>query len=136
VLLAVLLVASAVALVCAIRFVPRRTTAGTRRLRELAEQYEPLRTTLWSSAADRLQPNDVAMAVGLWGAAALAVPMLESVASASELRKHRRDDLTSSSGGGCGSGGSSCGGGGGDGGGGGGCGGGGCGGCGGGGCGS
>jgi uncharacterized protein (TIGR04222 family) len=133
--LAILLVASAVALVCAVRFVPRRTTAGTRLLRELGERYEALRTTLYSSAADRLQPADVAMAVGLWGAAALAVPMLESVATASELRKVRRDDGSGSFGGGAssssgcgggdGGGGSSCGGGGG-------CGGGGCGGCGGG----
>jgi uncharacterized protein (TIGR04222 family) len=136
-LLVALLVATAVALICAVHFVPRRTTAGKRLLRELAERHFALHTTLWSSAAETLQPSDVAMAVGLWGAAALAVPILEPVASASELRKPRRDDGSGSSGG-CGHGGGShsCGGGGDGGGGGGGCGGGGCGGCGGGGCGS
>jgi uncharacterized protein (TIGR04222 family) len=132
-LLVALLLASAVALICTVRFVPRRTAAGSRVLRELGEQHAALRTTLESSAADKLQPGDVALAVGLWGAAALAVPLLEPVATAAELRRLRSDGGSSFSG--CGSGGaSSCGGG--DGGGGGGCGGGGCGGCGGGGCGS
>jgi len=139
--LVALLVATAMALVCAVCIVPRRTTAGKRLLRELAERNFALHTTLWSSAADKLEPSDIAMAVGIWGAAALAVPILEPVASASELRRPRPDDGSDSSGGwwgggggsscgGDGGGGSSCGGGGG-----GGCGGGGCGGCG-GGCGS
>jgi hypothetical protein len=121
-----LLLASAVALVCAVRLIPRHTTAGARLLRDLAERHAALRTTLESSAAESLQPNDVAMAVGLWGAAALSAPLL---ASALEPRKAR---AAGDGGGSCGEGGgSSCGGGGGCGGGG--CGGGGCGGCGGGG---
>ena len=133
-LLVLLLLLSAAALVCAVSFIPRATVAGERLLRGMSERHAALRTTMWSSAAEQLAPNDVATAVGLWGAAALSVPMFASVF---EPRKaFARDDETNGGGGAsCGhsSGGHSCGGGGGDSGGGGGCGGGGCGGCGGGG---
>ncbi|HEY7374603.1 MAG TPA: TIGR04222 domain-containing membrane protein [Polyangia bacterium] len=114
-----LLLLSALALVCAVRFIPRATTAGTRLLHDLADRHAALRTTLESSAAESLGPSDVAMAVGIWGPAVLSAPLLASVL---EPRKART--AGDGAGGSCGEGGggSSCGGGGG-------CGGGGCGGC-------
>jgi uncharacterized protein (TIGR04222 family) len=77
-LLVFFLLLSAGLLVWAIGFVPRRTAAGSRLLGELGERHAALRTTMESSAAESVDPSDVAMAVGLWGAT-LAAPMLAAV---------------------------------------------------------
>jgi uncharacterized protein (TIGR04222 family) len=121
-LLIALLVLTAVALGAAMLVVPRRTAAGSRLLRKLRDRNAALRTTLRSSAAAPLAAGDVALAVGLWGPAALTAPMLLPLASIlGPTRAHAAGggSVAGDAGGGSGDGG----------GGGGGCGGGGCGGC-------
>jgi len=128
--LVLLLVATGVTLVCAARFVPRATAAGSKWVFELRDRHAALRTTLRSDQPGPQEPEDVALAVGLWGPAVLTAGMFAALAAGlAPLKASANSGVASmSSATGCGgdpgggdAGGGGCGGGG--------CGGGGCGGC-------